>query len=121
MKKFTLVTLLAQPSQPVFTHDCLFTLGVSKRTQWSPIAHVSHKIFTHCCSRFCRTKHHRKKKTQQSINCHLNQQSFYEKDHRFIRHKCWTKKKSESLTGFGPMTSNIPVGCSNQPYYRGHW
>lgn len=67
VKKLALITLFTQPSQPVLTDNCLFTFGVSKRTNWPSIAHVPHKKFTHCSTRLCRTRHYQEKNTQQKI------------------------------------------------------
>ena len=76
MKKLTLVSLLAKTSQPVLTHDCLFTFSMSKGTERPSVAHIPHEILTNCCSRLCRTKHQKRKNNTKSKHCHLNLQCF---------------------------------------------
>lgn len=56
MEKFTLITFFTEPSQPVLTHHCLFTLSVSKWTECPSVTHVSCKIFTNSCTRLCETR-----------------------------------------------------------------
>lgn len=120
MKKLTLITLLAKPSKPVLTHHGLFTFSVSKRTDWPSVAHVPHKIFTHGCSRFYKTRHQEEKNTQPSIlslkSTNFLVQSFLEttlkrtkvSDGRYPSHRILVKFHVFYCFKFSPNTISEP-------------
>lgn len=70
MKKFALVSLLAKTSQPVLTHDCLFTFSMSKGTERPSVAHIPHEILTNCCSRLVHSRE--RKRLHSNLVVHLS-------------------------------------------------
>ena len=64
----------------MLTYHCLFTLSVSKWTEWPSVTNVSHKIFTDCCTRLCETSKKKRK--------HNNKQEPSFKSVKQYFHKC---------------------------------